>query len=108
LITQENCNPDCPVARASDVLSGKWTTLIIRDLLTEKKRFSELARSLGGISPRVLSERLSMLQGEGLISKKIYATVPPMTEYQLTPKGQGIRPVIEAMAEFGSGLLVRR
>ena len=104
MISQEKCNPDCPVARASDVLSGKWTTLIIRDLLADKKRFSELARSLGGISPRVLSERLSMLEGEGLISKKIYPTVPPMTEYQLTAKGQGIRPVINALAQFGVGL----
>jgi DNA-binding HxlR family transcriptional regulator len=96
------------VARASDVLSGKWTTLIIRDLLSGKKRFSELARSLSGISPRILSERLQMLEQEGMISKKIFATVPPTTEYQLTVEGRKITPIIEAMARFGSALKRRQ
>ena len=104
MITQEKCNPQCPVARASDVLSGKWTSLIVRDLFSGKKRFSELARSLGGVSPRMLSERLQMLEGHGLISKKIYPTVPPMTEYELTSEGLKVRPVIEALAQFGAEL----
>jgi DNA-binding HxlR family transcriptional regulator len=98
------CNDDCPVARASGVLSGKWTTLIVRDLLSGKKRYSELQRSLAGISPRMLAARLSMLEESGLIAKTIYPTVPPKTEYELTGAGRRIEPVIAAMAEFGAGL----
>ncbi len=98
------CDEDCPVARASEVLGGKWTTLIVRDLLPGKKRYSELQRSLGGISPRMLAARLSMLEKAGLVRKTIYATVPPKTEYELTPGGRKIEPVIIAMAEFGINL----
>lgn len=98
------CDDACPVARASDVLSGKWTTLIVRDLLPGKKRYSQLQRSLTGISPRMLAARLSMLEQAGLITKTIYPTVPPKTEYELTDAGRRIEPVIAAMAAFGAGL----
>lgn len=98
------CDDECPVARASEVLSGKWTTLIVRDLLPGKKRYSELQRSLSGISPRMLAARLSMLEQAGLIAKTIYPTVPPKTEYELTDAGRRIEPVIAAMAAFGAGL----
>lgn len=98
------CDETCPVARASAVLSGKWTTLIVRDLLSGKKRYSELQRSLAGISPRMLAQRLDMLEGAGLISRTVYPTVPPKTEYALTAAGRRIEPVIAAMAEFGAGL----
>ena len=98
------CDVNCPVARANQVLGGKWTTLIVRDLLSGKKRYSELARSLDGISPRMLATRLSMLEEFGLIKKTIYPTVPPKTEYELTAEGRRIEPVIAAMAEFGARL----
>ena len=98
------CNDECPVSRASDVFSGKWTTLIVRDLLSGRKRYSQLQRSLSGISPRMLAARLSMLEEAGLITKTIYPTVPPKTEYELTATGRRIEPVILAMAAFGAGL----
>lgn len=98
------CDEKCPVATASEVLSGKWTTLIVRDLLSGKKRYSQLQRSLAGISPRMLAARLAMLEEAGLIAKTIYPTVPPKTEYELTAAGRRIEPVIAAMAEFGAGL----
>lgn len=98
------CSDECPVSRASDVLSGKWTTLIVRDLLSGRKRYSQLQRSLSGISPRMLAARLSMLEEAGLITKTIYPTVPPKTEYELTAAGRRIEPVILAMAAFGAGL----
>jgi DNA-binding HxlR family transcriptional regulator len=98
------CDQTCPVARASDVLSGKWTTLIVRDLLTGTKRYSELQRSLAGISPRMLASRLDLLADAGLISKTVYATVPPKTEYRLTEHGREIEPVIAALAAFGASL----
>ncbi|MEX0953870.1 MAG: helix-turn-helix domain-containing protein [Rhizobiaceae bacterium] len=100
----EICDAECPVSRASGILSGKWTTLIIRDLLSGKKRYSELARSLAGISPRMLAARLDMLCEAGLVAKTIYPTVPPKTEYELTAEGRRIEPVIAAMAEFGARL----
>lgn len=102
--TETICDDECPVARASEILSGKWTTLIVRDLLSGTKRYSELQRSLSGISPRMLAARLSMLEEAGLISKTIYPTVPPKTEYALTEAGRRIEPVIAAMAGFGAGL----
>ncbi|VVT04782.1 helix-turn-helix domain-containing protein [Hoeflea sp. EC-HK425] len=102
--TDDICDEDCPVAKASEVLSGKWTTLIVRDLLSGKKRYSELQRSLSGISPRMLAARLSMLEDAGLVTKTIYPTVPPKTEYELTAEGRRIEPVIVAMASFGTGL----
>ena len=98
------CDDDCPVAKASGVLSGKWTTLIVRDLLSGTKRYSALQRSLAGISPRMLAARLAMLEEAGLITKTIYPTVPPKTEYSLTEKGRQVEPVIAAMAAFGATL----
>jgi DNA-binding HxlR family transcriptional regulator len=98
------CDDNCPVAAASTVLSGKWTTLIVRDLLSGKKRYSELQRSLSGISPRMLAARLAMLEAAGMVSKTIYPTVPPKTEYELTAAGLKIEPVIAALATFGARL----
>jgi len=92
------------VAKTAAFIEGKWTTRIIRDLLLGKKRFSELQRSLSGISPKVLADRLRFLEDQGLITKTIYPVVPPHTEYELTMRGHGLRVVIEAMAQFGSSL----
>jgi DNA-binding HxlR family transcriptional regulator len=91
----------CPVARTAEIVSGKWTLLIIRDLVTGTKRFSELERSLVGISPKTLSERLTALEREGMLQRRTYAEVPPKVEYSLTPKGQALFEVIEAMRSYG-------
>jgi DNA-binding HxlR family transcriptional regulator len=92
----------CPVARTADIISGKWTLLIIRDLTTGTKRFSELERSLAGISPKTLSERLSALEREGVLHRRTYAEVPPKVEYSLTEKGQELVHVIDAMRAYGN------
>ena len=91
----------CPVARTASIVSGKWTLLIIRDLTTGTKRFSELERSLVGISPKTLSERLSALESEGILQRKTYAEVPPKVEYSLTEKGQALFVLIEDMRAYG-------
>ena len=91
----------CPVARTAEIISGKWTLLIIRDLTTGTKRFSELERSLVGISPKTLSERLTALEREGVLHRRTYAEVPPKVEYSLTEKGQALADVIEAMRTYG-------
>jgi len=101
---KDPCAVDCPVERAARILDGRWTTRIVRDLLPGRRRYSELLRSLSGISPKVLAERLRFLEEQGMITKTIYPEVPPRTEYTLTPGGRRLAPVIEAMAAFGNGL----
>lgn len=97
------CDAECPVQRTAKILDGKWTTLIVRDLVGGKKRYSELQRSLAGISPRLLAARLRLLEEHGMLIRTVFPTVPPTTEYELTDLGFGLRDVIEAMAKFGSG-----
>jgi DNA-binding HxlR family transcriptional regulator len=92
----------CPVARTAEIVSGKWTLLVIRDLTTGTKRFSELERSLEGISPKTLSERLAALEREGILHRQTYAEVPPKVEYSLTEKGHALATLIEAMREYGN------
>ena len=91
----------CPVARAVRILDGKWTILVIRDLLRGTKRFSELRSSLRGISPKTLTDRLRDLEGQGLVERVIYAEIPPRVEYSLTQKGRTLEPVISALAAWG-------
>jgi DNA-binding HxlR family transcriptional regulator len=104
LPVEAECPPACPIAAASEILSGKWTTLIFRDLFGGTRRYGELQASLAGISPRILAERLRMLEDQGLVHRKVIPTVPPRTEYTLTEKGRRIEPVLVAMAGFGQML----
>ncbi len=97
---------DCPVFRCAQIIEGKWTTQIVRDLLPGKKRYSELLHGLAGISPKVLAQRLRFLEEQGLLVKTIYAEVPPHTDYELTELGLRLIGVIQAMAEFGMQLPV--
>lgn len=92
----------CPVARTAKIVSGKWTLLIFRDLAGGTRRFNELERSLDGISPKTLSQRLRSLERAGMIERRAYAQVPPRVEYSLTAKGQALIPVIENMREYGT------
>jgi DNA-binding HxlR family transcriptional regulator len=91
----------CPIARTAEIISGKWTLLIIRDLVSGVKRFNQLERSLHGISPKTLSERLRSLEEEGIIVRQTFAEVPPRVEYSLTEKGYDLVGVIESMRGFG-------
>src|SRR5579859_558925 len=91
----------CPVARTAEIISGKWTLLIIRDLASGVKRFNQLERSLHRISPKTLSERLRSLEEEGIILRQTFAEVPPRVEYSLTEKGHDLVYVIESMRDFG-------
>lgn len=95
------CDATCPVQRTADIIEHKWATLIVRDLLSGKKRYLELARSLSGISPKVLSERLQELEANRLVTRTVYPTVPPTTEYELTELGRKLEAVVRAMQEFG-------
>jgi len=94
-------NTICPVARTAEIISGKWTLLIIRDLASGVKRFNQLERSLHGISPKTLSERLRSLEEEGIIFRRTFAEVPPRVEYSLTEKGRDLVDLIESMRNYG-------
>jgi DNA-binding HxlR family transcriptional regulator len=94
-------NSRCPVCRTADVVCGKWTLLIIRDLAEGPSRFCELERSLEGISPRTLSLRLRALEGEGIVERNTFPEVPPRVEYALTAKGEALVPLIEDMRRYG-------
>ena len=91
----------CPVDQTARIIGNKWTPLIIRDLATGQKRFNELERSLEGISPKTLSERLRRLEAEGMVTRRCFAEVPPRVEYTLTEKGSALVPVIESMRQYG-------
>jgi DNA-binding HxlR family transcriptional regulator len=93
---------DCPLEHTINLIAGKWTLLILRDLLVGTKRFSQLRASLSGISPKTLTEKLRLLEQEGIVERKIYPEVPPRVEYSLTRRGQMLGPVFEAMREWGT------
>jgi DNA-binding HxlR family transcriptional regulator len=91
----------CPVCATADIICGKCTILVIRDLAEGNARFCELERSLEGISPRTLSLRLRALEEQGIVARQTFAEVPPRVEYSLTPKGRALVPLIEDMRAYG-------
>ncbi len=91
----------CPVEITLSIIGKKWAVLIIRDLLTDKKRFGQLLSSLSGISPRTLSARLAELEKSGVIKKKIFPEVPPKVEYRLTKRGSELHFIIDQMSKWG-------
>ena len=92
----------CPVLRTADIISGKWTLLILRDLSAGINRFSAHERSLAGISPKTLSERLKALEKAAIVTRKSFAEVPPRVEYTLTEMGWDLIPLIEHMRDYGT------
>jgi DNA-binding HxlR family transcriptional regulator len=94
-------DPTCPVCRTADIVCGKWTLLLVRDLAEGRSRFCELERSLSGISPRTLSLRLRALEEEGIVERQTFAEVPPRVEYALTEKGLALIPIIDSMRAYG-------
>jgi DNA-binding HxlR family transcriptional regulator len=99
-------NSECPVSNCAEIISGKWTLLVIRDLADGSRRFCELERSLEGISPRTLSLRLRALEEHGCVARHTYPEVPPRVEYALTEKGRALVPLIEDMRAYGKRWLV--
>jgi DNA-binding HxlR family transcriptional regulator len=95
----------CPVCLTAQIVCGKWTLLLVRDLADGHSRFCELERSLLGISPRTLSLRLRALEEEGIVERHTFGEVPPRVEYALTRKGRALIPIIEDMRAYGEGWL---
>lgn len=100
-ITSLEPKTDC-IASAMQIIGNKWTALILRDLCKEPKRFCELEKSVGNINPRTLSKRLADLEKQGIISKRVFAEVPPKCEYSLTKKGRDLQPILQQMSKWGA------
>lgn len=93
--------PACPVETTLTLIGDKWKVLILRDLLPETKRFGELKKSIGSVSQKVLTTQLRDMEESGLISRKVYAEVPPRVEYTLTDLGYSLKPILDAMWNWG-------
>ena len=100
--------PACPVETTLTLISDKWKVLILRDLMTGTKRFGELKKSIGHVSQKVLTTQLRQMEASGLLSRKVYAEVPPRVEYTLTELGCSLKPVMDAMWEWGVGYQKRQ
>ena len=93
--------PACPVEVTLMLISDRWKVLILRDLLSGTKRFGELKKSIGSISQKVLTSNLRSMEEDGLLTRKVYAEVPPRVEYTLTELGKSLQPILLAMQQWG-------
>ncbi|MDU1825067.1 helix-turn-helix domain-containing protein [Clostridium sp.] len=93
--------PNCPVEITLMLIGDKWKVLILRDLLLGTKRFGELKQSIGTVSQKVLTAQLRDMEEKGLVNRKVYAEVPPRVEYTLTELGRSLKPILDAMANWG-------
>ncbi len=94
--------PACPVETTLMLISDRWKVLIIRELLEGTKRFGELKKSIGSVSQKVLTANLRAMEDSGLLIRKVYAEVPPKVEYRLTETGYSLKPILDAMKEWGT------
>ena len=93
--------PACPVETTLSLIGDKWKVLILRDLITGTKRFGELKKSIGTVSQKVLTAQLRNMEENGLVHRKVYAEVPPRVEYSLTELGQSLKPILDALQNWG-------
>ena len=93
--------PACPVETTLTLISDKWKVLILRDLMPGAKRFGELKKSIGTVTQKVLTAQLRQMEASGLLTRTVYAEVPPRVEYTLTDLGRSLRPVLDAMEAWG-------
>lgn len=99
--TVEAVLPACPVETTLTLIGDKWKVLILRDLMTGTKRFGELRRSVGNVSQKVLTAQLRDMEQKGLVSRTVFAEVPPRVEYSLTELGKSLLPVLDALRVWG-------
>lgn len=95
----------CPIGQCAEILSGKWTLLLIRDLASGPRYYGDLEQSLKGISPRTLCERLRFLAERGFVTRTYIKALPPRTQYELTEMGQALIPVLDTMRSFARSWL---
>ncbi len=95
--------PECPVATTVRLIGNKWKLLIVRNLMYDgKQRFKDFIKSIPAISKKVLTDNLRSLENDGLIEREVFAEVPPRVEYSLSPLGQSLKPILDAMYDWGT------
>jgi len=97
-----DCSRGCPIEAALELFGGKWKGIALYHLLDGTKRFNELKRKVGNVTQRMLTKQLRELEEDGLISRQVYAEVPPKIEYRLTEKGKSLRPILLALEKWGT------
>lgn len=100
MVTKEEL-PACPVATTVQLIGSKWKLLIMRNLLARPWRFNELRKDLEGISQKVLTDSLRSMEKDGIITRTVYPEVPPRVEYALSQLGESMRPIMDAMEQWG-------
>ncbi len=101
MLTKEEL-PECPVATTVQLIGSKWKLLIMRNLLERPWRFNELKKNLEGISQKVLTDSLRSMEDDGIITRTVYPEVPPHVEYALSETGESMRPILNAMYNWGT------
>ena len=99
--------PACPVETTLTLIGDKWKVLILRDLLSGTKRFGELKKSIGSVSQKVLTAQLRDMEQNGLVHREVFAEVPPRVEYSLTELGRSLKPILDAMWNWGEEFKAR-
>lgn len=94
--------PECPVATTVSIIGSKWKLLIIRNLLARPWRFNELKKDLDGISQKILTDSLRSMEEDGIVTRTVYPEVPPRVEYALSELGESMRPILDAMYQWGT------
>jgi DNA-binding HxlR family transcriptional regulator len=102
MLTKEEL-PECPVATTVQLIGNKWKLLIIRNLLASPQRFGDFFKTIPAISKKVLTDNLRSLEGDGIVHREVFATVPPKVVYSLTSLGETLRPILGAMQVWGEG-----
>ena len=98
-----NSLPACPVETTLMLIGDKWKVLILRDLMPGTRRFGELKKSIGHVTQKVLTAQLRQMEASGLLTRKVYAEVPPRVEYSLTLLGRSLKPILDSMWAWGEG-----
>ena len=101
MLTKEEL-PACPVATTVQLIGSKWKLLILRNLLARPWRFNELKKDLSGISQKVLTDSLRAMEEDGIVIRTVYPEVPPRVEYSLSPLGESMKPILDAMEAWGT------
>ena len=100
MLTKEEL-PECPVATTVQLIGNKWKILIIRNLIDKTQRFTDFLKTITAISQKVLTDNLRALENDGLIEREVFAEVPPRVEYSLSELGKTLRPILDAMRNWG-------
>ena len=108
-LSKKDCDPaHCPIEVALEVIGGMWKVIVVRELLTGTKRYSELHRGLRHATHKMLAQQLRQLQADGILDRKVYPQVPPKVEYSLTPLGRELGPLLESMSGWGRQVIEGR